>query len=492
MSGPITWQNVNAGNFGDSLGGISRAGDVIANSLLGFQKTFLDEQRGRDAFAAQGRENAALDYKTFLQGFKTPEELAAARNAGVIDQRLQALDPRVRGAVLGADEARNSSLMGQATAGWNFQNAAVDQKDAPFINTARALLAQGKPDEAATVAANVSEKGKAAIFAAVDSTKQTQLQREQAAQDRANLLENRPFANQSIRTKSKLESMALSEAERAAEEAKQGRQIDTELSKLIPAYREKRDADELAMTDVARTMGYQLGPDGRVDRTALNDTTKATFNNILKSRGLPTVDEFSRTDTDVARDFKQYFLDAGISPSVVAQNEGKIAGAFDFTRARQPNGTEALDKAVFAAKTDVAMKDMGKNNWYAPGSENAKGAYSAINNELGKLIDTTTGIDSGEDIKDLRNLLNEVATQGMEVNVQGKKMRIVPSAEDMRLAIQQAEGGWFSDSTRAKNAKAKLQELLDSPFKQDEIIKGATVQQYNNIQNIRNAISGKK
>lgn len=124
----ITWQNINSPSSRDVGRELSGAQIGISDGFDRLSKVFADREAVNQGVADRARNAGAEDYLNMLQGYKTPEELNAARLSGVLDQRIAALDPRNQAAVRGAADARVTSLQGQVTANNAF---AVNQINAP-------------------------------------------------------------------------------------------------------------------------------------------------------------------------------------------------------------------------------------------------------------------------------------------------------------------------------------------------------------------------
>ena len=137
----ITWQNINAPSARD----VGRELDGAQRGLVGGFDKLAEILQQREAVnqgvADRGRAAGAQEYLNTLQGFKTPEELQAARMSGALDQAFAKVDVRNQADVRGAAEARIASLYGQAGAANKY---AIDRAAAPGAllvaqgNTARA------------------------------------------------------------------------------------------------------------------------------------------------------------------------------------------------------------------------------------------------------------------------------------------------------------------------------------------------------------------
>lgn len=130
MGTPITWQNVNGPDNRLAAQLFEGAQSSINSGLDRFSKIISDREKSDQVLADRARMATQEEYLNMVQGFKTPEELQAARMSGVLDQRLAALDPRNQAAVRGAVDARVTGLQGQVTANDTFQ---VNQAKQPMV-----------------------------------------------------------------------------------------------------------------------------------------------------------------------------------------------------------------------------------------------------------------------------------------------------------------------------------------------------------------------
>jgi hypothetical protein len=176
MAGPITWRNVN----GPSLAEASRPlAFANANLTQGFDalrnvvgqventdKANWDTQKGLNTQELMNRLYAA----------QTPEDMAAAR-ANIVAGLNQFGGQVDQAAIRGAMDTRPTVLQDRLQKTWAFENAALDQQEAPLVNQARGLIAQGKTAEAAPLIAGLSSRNGAALFASLDQREQETLRR---------------------------------------------------------------------------------------------------------------------------------------------------------------------------------------------------------------------------------------------------------------------------------------------------------------------------
>lgn len=177
MAQPITWRTVNAPSIADASRPLAFAN---LNLTQGFDalRSVLAQQEATDKanYTAQKDINTqALMNRIYAAG--TPEQMAAARGeiaqsaeqfgAGQVDQA----------AIRTALDKRPGELQDRAVKTWAFENAALDQREAPTVDQVRGLIAQGKTAEAAPLIAGLSSRNGATLFASLDQRQQEELRR---------------------------------------------------------------------------------------------------------------------------------------------------------------------------------------------------------------------------------------------------------------------------------------------------------------------------
>lgn len=500
MATPITWQNVNPGSFGDSLFGISRASDSIVQSLSGFNKMYQDEQRARTALEVEGRDRAGVEFKTFLQGFQTPEELAAAKAQGVIKERLAALDPRVRGSLLGADDARLTSLRQAATAGMQYQDVNDQRAAAPILEAFRIAGLDGNEAEQARIrTANPNIKGWGTAIATdkdleakVAQQKRALFEQERADKDYLQRQADAGVTRENALINLKANRRAEAEAIRTDTENQLTRNLEGRLAEVTGLHLEQRAKVGSQMGALAKTLGLPVDSNGQI--SGLNEDQQKLFNGAAKTQGLPSISEYTKGDTDSAYGYFNFLKQSGEFPeAVLAKNKTKILSGFDSTGSRVPIGTEALSRATTAARQAVGFEQSDQNNVYAPGSANARSTFDKLIANVPNLIDRDSGFGADEDIQALKTFVNKLAIDGVEFKSDKlkKTVRIVPSQLDVEMAIREAKGGVWSDKARAEDAEKILKKRLSSELGRKSIEDGLESQDYRNTEAVKKRLLGK-
>ena len=176
MAGPITWRNVNGPSLAEASrplafanANLTQGFDVLRNvvgQVENTDKANWDTQKGLNTQELMNRLYAA----------QTPEDMAAAR-ANIVAGLNQFGGQVDQAAIRGAMDTRPAVLQDRLQKTWAFENAALDQQEAPLVNQARGLIAQGKTAEAAPLIAGLSSRNGAALFASLDQREQETLRR---------------------------------------------------------------------------------------------------------------------------------------------------------------------------------------------------------------------------------------------------------------------------------------------------------------------------
>lgn len=182
MAGPITWQNV----VGPSLADASRPLEVATN---GFRNSFdqlgaiLAQRESVDAqnVLAQRQANTQDFQDKLFSQFKSPEELAAGIKSGAVDAlRAQYGNVIDRQAVRGAPEALLAQRYAQTQAANSFNDQQLDRAEMPIRDDIVSNIAMGKMDVAKQLLNENQVRNKAALYQALDTRGQTEVERGRA------------------------------------------------------------------------------------------------------------------------------------------------------------------------------------------------------------------------------------------------------------------------------------------------------------------------
>lgn len=457
----ITWQNINAPSGAEALRALAEA----QKSLIGgVESTLVAQQAANQGIADRTREAQKQDFLNTLQAAKTPEQLAAMEADGSIAQMLQALDARDQAAVRGSAEARIASLRQNVLAGQEYGQKQRSVAEAPLIEAHDEAVANDQFDVAAQIRnANPGVNWAAKTVAAAN---QKRLSAELAHKDQLAVINNpvalkqAAFIAEQLPAQQTLAVAELTNKQRLLNEADEDRRLTDRLTEASQSYAQQNTVGKVELGRLAALNGMPVLPNGMPDIANLTERQIAGLNSIANTAGIPGIDALYKGDTTLRDSFLSGLTaSGGFTPAALARNAAKINGAFDTTRVGALTGNDALVRDTNAAQKSVIQAEQDSTNWYAPNSPNAQKAYEDLAAKVPIMLDKTTGLGTDEDVADLQALVYRMGTVGLEVSP-GKFL--VPSIQDMTNAIRTAEGGWFTDAKRAKNAEAILKKSLNT------------------------------
>jgi hypothetical protein len=430
MSNPITWQNVQGRSPAEALQPLLASQGSINGAFDAFQN-ILAQREAVDAANRQSQQDGARQmFLSALQAAKTPEELAALRASGQLDQFRSGLDANNRTKLLDAEDQRLAGIRQGIVTSNDFNASQRALAEAPLADALKTRIALGDTAGVRAELPGASLANKSGIAATLAAAEQAAVQRAREAKtfDRTN----------------RLGALNLSGAERGEVDAVRANEEATSLRALN---------DEVAKRAQQHRQEGEFKPD-----------LKAAIKEAMRT-GKPVQDFTPKSDTEAADKALEDIAKSGkFSARLLEAQRANIRGAFASNGLNGLVGTDAAKRDVANAEKEVAFDESDKNNWYAPGSPNARRNYDELAKDIPSLIDKTTGLDAEEDIGPLQDLITELGTVGLEVE---KGVFVSPSANDVRAAIRGAEGGWFRDAKRAENVKDKLLEMTKkSVFKQ--------------------------
>ena len=455
MSRPITWQNVNGPSLAPAGAALNAAQSSFNGGFDQLQNILRQRELTEAANAGVLQENSKQAFLDTLHSARTPEELAALQASGKLDEMRGGLSAQSRAAVRGAEEGRLTALRQSAVATNNFDDMVRTREEAPKINEVRSLIAQNKFADAGVLLDQYQLRDEAPLYSSLSATQRALV--DQARTDKANARADR------------LSVLKLGEAERgeveavrASEEAASVRDLTNQVAVMAQAHRQEG---------------------------AFKPDLKAAIAEAIRT-GKPVKDFTPLSDTDAADKALDAIAKTGkFSARLLEAQRGNIRGAFATNGLNPLVGSDAAKRDVAAAEEEVAFDESDKNNWYAPGSPNARRNYEELSKDIPALIDKTTGVDSEEDVGPLQDLITELGTVGLEVE---KGVFVSPSANDVRAAIRGAEGGWFRDAKRAENVREKLLEMTKKSVFKQMIKEGEQSTDYRRQQAIKKILSKEK
>ena len=481
MATPITWQNINAPDNRLAAQLFESAGNSINSGLDRFSKVITDREKSDQVLADRARMATQEEYLNMVQGFKTPEELQAARMSGVLDQRLAALDPRNQAAVRGAVDARVTGLQGQVTANDTFQ---VNQAKQPMVmDNALADVANG------AVTRELARNVLLSRQAVEPITQATALVTAKNGAVKADFDAVRaPGLNAVTLQEDALRGSQVAVDATTTAQRRQDQVIEAELARTSQSYQDGQSTDRLKLGAVAKQLGYPVNAAGAPDLGGMTNEQRLKLDAAAIQAGLTkTSSDLFAGDTKAAEAALANFRkNPNITPEAIARNQAKIAGAFDSTRVGMPVGNDALTLARNQAQADVIQKEKDARNRFAPGSSDALNTYEDLAKELPALVPE----DAKEDIPELQRMLSKFATSGIKLD---SGQRVTPSAQDIRAAVRSyvpsLKGNVFN-STQAKEIEALIKKDLETSNVTQLLMDAEQSRTANRARDVRNILNG--
>jgi hypothetical protein len=180
---------------------IDNAFTRVGNVLEGQQKVGFDNWD-------QIKENNTQDFLNRVYSAQGAEGFKALQDSGELDRMLAANGAQIdRAAARSAMDGRLPTLQQRDRQGWEYDNAALDQREAPVVDQIKGLIAQGKLEEAKPLIGGLSTRNQAGMFTSLDARTQLELSRDRDAErfgwdkaDEAQKVITRPLAVQGLQS----------------------------------------------------------------------------------------------------------------------------------------------------------------------------------------------------------------------------------------------------------------------------------------------------
>lgn len=432
---PITWQNVTAPSNEGAMRGFAAAGQNFDSAFDKLGGILKGAETAKQYQLDQADDANVLALKEALAGARTPEDVMALQ--GQLAQMRSGLTNKGRSAVLGAEDARTTSLQQQITArnvfnagvvadGRNtvlgnvrapmeLENAQAVVDNAPMVRALdRAALVQRgtlQPITDATALTAAQNAGRAATFAG------TRAPGQEALTLREDSLRGNTLTVQAKQTQDTLEDQNLSVL----------------TAKTAAAYQTAMTQDKVKLGALATQLKLPVDAGGAPDLSRISDVDLAKLNQQATAAGLRTTGQLSSGDTQTVAKFSESLVGQGFSAEAVARNQAKIGGAFNTVSNGAAVGNDAYNNAVKQAKVDTAQEAGDKENWNAPNSPNAMKNYEELIAQIAPDYDQSKGSDKYEDLPYVQELFYKAATTGIEIK---PGVFLTPSKQDMMAAVR--------------------------------------------------------
>jgi hypothetical protein len=141
----ITWRNINGPSLAEASRPLDSAQRMISSGFDSLNNILNKQEATDQANWQQQKTNNLNDFMNTIYAAKGPEEFKRMQDSGELMQTLQSYGAQIdQAAARSAMDTRLGTLQKRDQDNWTYQNAALDQQEAPMINEAKALIAQGK------------------------------------------------------------------------------------------------------------------------------------------------------------------------------------------------------------------------------------------------------------------------------------------------------------------------------------------------------------
>lgn len=471
MNGPITWRTVSGPSLADASRPLDSAQRMISTGFGAFddalkQQSAIDEQN----FKVQ-KENNTNAFLNRLYEAQGAEGMQALQASGELQKMLSGFGAQVdQTAARTALDTRLGTLQKRDQEGWAYQNAALDQKEAPDVDKAKALIAQGDINGADKITSALSTRAQASLYNAADAKTQELLQRKWAAEKHPLEMDKLKAEISNSRTSGALNSLNLTKGKLELADLQETRAIQNDVAGAQANYVQLRDSIGKQMGGFAKTIAVDGKPlpltsSGHPDFGNMTEAQVAAYDAAATKANMPISGNLINGDTQAANDFYNSLVDSGkYKPATLKKFKNDIRAGFDTYGTSGLVGNDAWERTVANAQNQVALKEMKALNWNAPGNPTAASDYEALAKDVPNLINKTDGNSPLEDVPKVQELVYEMATRGIETK-EGSGKFFSPSVNDIRNAIRTAEGGWYTDAQRA----TKVREILTKSLQTDAV-----------------------
>jgi len=478
----IRWDNIAAPQLGNPGMEMASAREGFMKSLDTAGKVFTD----RDTKLADQAKQSYLDA---VGGAQTPEQLAEMQKSGFLTQIFQSLDPKTRGLVRGAEEAKLGSLQQQVTAGNTYTDALDKRAQEPLVQSFNAKLAGG--NFAGAEAEIGGLKDQAAAILALKQARATETAE-------ANAAALAPGAQANAVLKQQQETLTLNNARKAATDSAEVADITSVIDKRLIDHTSQIEQSKLALgsmlaesnkfAGIAGTAAkIPLDAAGMPDVENMTNAQKTQVNLQAKAQGLPSLNELFEGDTKVRNNLYKELVTSGVySPAALTAGMTRL-NTLNTANQGASIGNDATISMINDAKETVVQEEEAKTNWYTPGSSNAMTAYDSLSTKVSSMFKNT---DMTEDEPDIQAMLYRIASEGVEY-APGKF--IMPSEQDIIGAIhgQMGKNNLFNNS-RSEDILSDIKRMLNKPAIQRKIAKAEDNQVYQRRKALKDLLSPKK
>ena len=467
MDGPITWRNVT----GPSLAEASRPLDSAARLFLGGMDSFnnvLQKQEVVDkANWQQQKENNTNEFLNQVYAAHGPEGFKALQDSGQLQQMIAGFGAQIDQAkAREVMDTRMGTLQKKEQDSWAYQNAALDHQEAPAVDEAKGLIAQGKLDEANPKIAALSTRAQAQLYNSVDAKSQELLQRKWAAEKHPLELDKLRAEISNSRTSGALNSLNLKKGQLEFQDLKETRDLQNVLATARQQHLANDEAVGKAIGALTKELKLPTSAAGYPRFSEMTPEQIALYDETATKRGVPLSSAYLSGDTNAADAFKkQLFSTNKFRPETLMKYNDSINGAFDTTAGQGLVGNDAQSKKLEDAKKKVYYDDIAKNSWYDSNNANARKNFEGIQEKL------KAEIKEPRDLAAVNTVLDRIATDGIEVVIDGKKKNVIPSQEAVMAAIRGSTPSSWRSLWLGEERETEFESLLKKAAKRASVAK---------------------
>lgn len=178
MAAPITWRTVNGPSLAEASRPLEAAQRSFDNAFTGLNDVLKKQETLDSANWNQIKENNTQDFLNKLYAVQGADNFKALQESGELSRMIAANGAQIdRAAARSALDGRLATLQQRDQAGWAFDNAALDQREAPVVDQVKGLLAQGNLEGAKPLIAGLSARGQANMLGMLDQRERQLVER---------------------------------------------------------------------------------------------------------------------------------------------------------------------------------------------------------------------------------------------------------------------------------------------------------------------------
>lgn len=474
MAEPITWRNVQGPSLADASRPLDAARLTINSGFDSISNLLKGTENIDAANWQQQKENNTQDFLNKIYAVQGAEGYKALQQSGELDRMIAANGAQIdRAAARAAMDGRLATLQQRDQANWAYNNAALDEKEAPLVNQVKGMLAQGKTTEAIPLIATLSPRNGAAMYQSLDARQQLDIDRkrgdtrfswetaeaDQKALLRPGELTKQRLTNEGLSAQNSLTGINIQNARLTANDALELRNLNNTLATAQQQHLQKQDELGRSMGGLAKSLDLPVGATGIPRFSDMTSEQIQKFDQAATTAGLPKSAAYMNGDTNTANAFYDGLVKSNkYQPGLLNRFRDQIRGSFNTGAGTALVGNDAYNRDLANAQNAVAFDEQDANNWYAPGSANARRNYEG----LAEKVDGMFGPNEREDLPHVQRLLARLARDGMTVKGKdGKDMQVVPSQNDVLAAVRSTYEGWnVFNSGRSRDIESVLKEAL--------------------------------